>query len=76
MVDMVRSPFDFPNGLRIQVDLDAERGQVPRPGRENRHNVRIVKAKNDKIYLSVIKDYLDGKCDMNNTVLEAISKKV
>ena len=56
------------------MDLDAEKGQTPRPGRDNKHNVRIGKAKNDKIYLSVIADYLEGRCDMNNSIIEAISK--
>ena len=74
VVDLVRSPTDFGQGLRITVDLDQEQGQTPRPGRENKHNVRVVKAKNDRIYLSIVRDYLDGKCDMNNDVLEAISR--
>ena len=69
-----RSPKDFGQGLRIKVDLDAERGRQSKPGRENHHSVRIEKAKNDKIYLSVLRDYLDGKCDFNNGILEAISK--
>lgn len=36
--------------------------------------VRIVKAKNNKIHLHLIRDYLDGKSDFNNGILEAISE--
>lgn len=70
----IRSPVDFQNGLRVQVDLDAEEKRAARPGRENKHMVRISKAKNNKIYLSVVRDYLDGRCDFNDGILEGISK--
>ncbi len=74
LIDIIRSPVDFGKGVRVQVDLDAEKGQQSRGGRDNKHSVRIEKARNDRIYLSVVRDYLDGKCDFNNGILEAISE--
>lgn len=57
----------------MSVDLDKEKGQPSRADRDNTHMVRIQKAKNDKIHLSNIREYLDGKCDFNNGILEAIA---
>ena len=56
------------------VDLDVEQG---RPSREdNKHRCRIVKAKNGKIRMSLIQDYLEGRTDFNTGLLEAISKRL
>lgn len=60
------------------VDLDAEKGQTPRPprdgqpARENKHRVVIKFAK--KIQLATVRAYLDGKLDFDNGVLEGISE--
>lgn len=70
----LRSPSDFKQELRINVNLDEERGERPRPNHDNIHKVRIVKAKNEKINMATIQAYLDGKIDFDNSVLEAISR--
>ena len=59
------------------VDLDAEKGQAPRVGRdgkaiENKHRVAIKFAK--KVQLATTRAYLEGKMDFDNGVLEGISK--
>ena len=69
-----RSPIDYPQGIRVEVDLDVERGRDVREDRPNKHRVRIVKAKNDKINLAIVRAYLDGKCDFDNAIVEAISE--
>ena len=69
-----RSPRDFADGLRIRVDLDAEDESRRRDGCENVHSVRIVKARNNRIHLNTIREYLDGKADFNEAVVEGISK--
>ena len=60
---------------RILVDLDAEEGRKPREGRENQHRVRIAKASNGKIRMSLIQAYLDGTVEFDTHLLEAISKR-
>ncbi len=75
-----RAPTDI-KPTRIVVDLDAEKGVEPRAPnpakpdeRSNVHNVFIKKANNHGVNLHLIKDYLDGRSDFNNGILEAISK--
>ena len=64
---------DFKNELRLQIDLDKERGIPPREGKApNVHRVTIRKAK--IVNLNVLEAYLAGKMDFDNSVLEAISK--
>lgn len=64
---------DFKNEIRLQIDLDRERGIPPREGRAaNVHRVTIRKAK--IVNLNVLEAYLAGKMDFDNSVLEAISK--
>ncbi|KAL6721013.1 Protein argonaute [Lecanora helva] len=67
------SPRDFGQGLRLEVDLDKERGREKKDDRPNIHRIRISKARNDKIHLAVVREYLHGRCDFNNGILEAIS---
>ena len=54
------------------VDLDAEKGQTPREGRENKHRVVIKFAK--KVQLATVRGYLEGKIDFDNGILEGISE--
>ena len=68
---LYRSPKDL-GELRIMVDLDEEKKKEPRKGRENTHRVRIAKTK--RIHLSVVQDYLDGRTNFNEGILETISK--
>lgn len=64
---------DFKNEIRLQIDLDQERGIPPREGKApNVHRVTIRKAK--ILNLSVLEAYLAGRMDFDNSVLEAISK--
>jgi eukaryotic translation initiation factor 2C len=64
---------DFKDELRLQIDLDRERGIPPREGRApNVHRVTIRKAK--VVNLNVLSAYLGGQMDFDNSVLEAISK--
>ena len=78
LTSQFRSPNDFKNELRILVDLDAEEGRPNRPpradGKDNKHHVKINKAKNGKVNLSTIKAYLEGTMDFDTPVLEAISQ--
>ena len=73
-----RSPNDFKNELRVLVDLDAEEGRPDRPprkdGKDNKHHVKINKAKNVKVNLSTIKAYLEGTMEFDTPILEAISQ--
>ena len=66
--------MDYPQGIRVEVDLDAERGRPIREDRPNKHRVRIGKAKNDKINLAIVRAYLEGTCAFDNAIVEAISK--
>lgn len=64
---------DLKNEIRLQIDLDRERGLPAREGRApNVHRVTIRKAK--VVNLSVLEAYLAGQMDFDNSVLEAISK--
>lgn len=54
------------------VDLDAEKGQTSREGRDNKHRVVIRFAK--KVQLASVRGYLEGKIDFDNGILEGISK--
>ena len=75
--DSCRATTQKPDNNFI-VDLDAEKGQAPRPprdgqpARDNKHRVAIKFAK--KIQLAMVREYLDGKTDFDNGVLEGISK--
>ena len=72
-----RSPNDWKNELRLVVDLDAEDGRPPRrDGKENKHHVKINKAKNNTVNLSTIKAYLEGTMDFDTPILEAISQSL
>ena len=72
-----RSPNDFKNELRLVVDLDAEDGRPPRrDGKENKHHIKINKAKNNTVNLATIKAYLDGTMDFDTPILEAISQSL
>ena len=64
--------------LRLVVDLDAEEGRPNRPprkdGKDNKHHVKINKAKNNTVNLSTIKAYLEGTMEFDTPILEAISQ--
>lgn len=71
----LRSPHEWANELRVEVDLDVEEGRRPRAdGKDNKHRVKINKAKNVKVNLSTIKAYLDGTMEFDTPILEAISQ--
>lgn len=69
--DFYRATAQKPDNHFV-VDLDAEKGQTPREGRENKHRVAIKFAK--MIRLATVRAYLDGKIDFDNGILEGISK--
>ena len=57
------------------VDLDAEKGRIPRKPEDadkNKHRVVIKFAK--RIRLDTVRAYLEGKMDFDNGVLEGISE--
>lgn len=59
------------DGVRILVDMDEEKGQKPRPGRNNRFEV-ILKS-TTTIRLQALDSYLKGEADWHNHVLECMS---
>ena len=71
------SPNDGKNELRILVDLDTEQGRPNRPprtdGQDNKHHMKINKAKNNKVNLSTIKTHFKGTMDFDTPILEAIN---
>lgn len=63
----------FEKDIVFEVDLDEERKVEVKEGRPpNRH--RVIIRKTNKVNLSTLKFYLDGKASFDNSVLEAISK--
>jgi len=64
--------------LRLLVDLDQEEGKTAKidkatgEPRSNKHKVIIKLAKT--ISFTTLRSYLEGRCDFDNGVLEAISK--
>jgi hypothetical protein len=67
----LRCAFNIPE-QRILVDLDAERGRQPQPGRENK--VYCLLRPTKPIRMAVIQGYLSGYMQFDNTILEAISE--
>lgn len=57
--------------LRISVDLDAEQGRQPRPGKSNVHRV-IVRQTNEVGFQSLVA-FLQGKADFDTNCLEALN---
>ena len=57
---------------RFIVDLDEEKGQTPKEGRDNKHRVAINFAK--KVQLATVRGYLEGKIDFDKGILEGISE--
>ena len=55
----------------FMVDLDAEKGQTPRQGRENKHRVGIKLSK--KVQFASVRVYLDDKMDFDNEILKRIN---
>lgn len=70
--DMCRSGANIKE-MRILVDLDAEKGRPPRPGREADTCYCIIK-QTKQVRLAVIDAYLKKQISFDNSVLEAISK--
>lgn len=62
---------DIDRELRIQVDLDKEKGKTSRPGRSNVHRFAMRSA--GTVRFDVLRAYLDRKCDFDNNVLAAIN---
>lgn len=58
--------------LRVNIDMDAEKGQAPRPGRDN--HVRVVIKPTGQINMAVISAYLSRTVAFDNSILQAISK--
>ena len=60
--------------VRMMVDLDAEDGRRPRGGDDaGRNTFRLGMKKSKRVDLSVIQGYLEGRIQMNVSILEAIS---
>ena len=57
--------------LRLLIDLDAEKGVEPRPGRSNTVRVKVTQA--TKINLEVLHKYLQGEYKFDSDVLQCIS---
>lgn len=57
--------------LRLTVDLDAEQGRQPPPGRSNVH--RIIIRQTNEVGFQALQSYLQGKCDFDTNCLEAIN---
>lgn len=53
------------------IDLDAERGIAPREGHLNSHRVKI--RRTGMINMQILQTYLDGKCEFDTKILEAIN---
>lgn len=62
---------NFDREVRIQVDLDREKGQTTRPGRSNVHRFAMRAA--GTVKFDVLRAYLDRKCDFDNDVLASIN---
>ena len=62
---------DVEREMRIVVDLDAEQGRQPRPGKENKHRIMI--RRTHKIRFDVMDQYLQGKTSFDTSILEAIN---
>ena len=71
LVDSRRATSQKPDNAFV-VDLDAEKGQTPKAGRDNKHRVAIKFAK--KVQLATVRAYLEGQIGFDNGVLEGISK--
>lgn len=53
------------------IDLDAERGITPRDGHTNSHRVKL--RRTGIINMQILQSYLDGKCEFDTKILEAIN---
>ena len=72
---VTRSLTDLGNDeMRVVVDLDKEYGNVRKDKTPTEVSVVVRKAK--KLGLGTLQNYLDGKCQFDESVLEAISKQV
>ena len=73
LIDSIsRALQDKPKEVVVTVDLDAERGLASREDRPNRHRVTI--RKTGVVNLAMVRAYLDGKVNFDNSVLQAIGK--
>ena len=58
--------------IRLIVDLDQEEGRQPRAGgKENKHRIAI--RCTNAVRIDTLMSYMEGKCDMDNAVLESIN---
>lgn len=57
----------------VIVDLDAEQGREPRPGRDRDNKHRVTIRKTTQVPLGSIEAYLNGKITFDNSVLESIN---
>lgn len=58
--------------IRLQVDLDQEKGRGPKPGKKPDVH-RFTMRKTGKVHFDVLQSYLARKCDWDNVILEAIN---
>lgn len=63
---------NYESGLNVVVDLDAEQGRPPNPRSKN--EFRLVVRKTKAVNLAVLNAWLNRQCDMNDSVLEALSE--
>lgn len=61
---------NYPNGLNVMVDLDAEQGRAGRTSNVFRLVVRPTKTVN----LAVLNAWLQGRTSMQESVLESLSQ--
>ncbi|KAF2155375.1 Piwi-domain-containing protein [Myriangium duriaei CBS 260.36] len=63
----------LPQELRVMVDLDAEEGRTPKPGKNNSFRVIVKATVNAVIRFDQLKAYLEGRADFGTGCLEAIN---
>ena len=75
--DSYRSPKSFDRHHSFVVDFDAEKGKRPRVDQQgnakpDQHRVAVKLAK--KIDLGMVREYLEGRSDFHNGIVEGISR--
>ena len=73
LADNYRGTAQKPD-TQFEVDLDFEKGRKASEDKPNRNKHRVAIKFAKKIRLEVVRAYLDGKTDFDNSVLEGISK--
>jgi eukaryotic translation initiation factor 2C len=64
---------NYPNGLNVMVDLDAEQG---RPAGRTPNTFRLVVRPTRTVNMAVLTSWLRGQTSMTEAVLEALSESL